>query len=135
MQILTAPHPMLALECRRDFTVTFDQIQEMFALMREHNGMGLAAPQVGIDARLFVTDWNQVFVNPEIVEHSESVSFMREGCLSMPGEFWTLGRWKWIKLSSRERFEGIQARCIQHELDHLDGVMFGGNVRGDGSDP
>lgn len=135
MQILLAPHPMLALECRRDFNVTVEQIQEMFALMRGHNGVGLAAPQVGIDARLFVTDWGQVFVNPEIIDHSETLVFGQEGCLSMPGEFWNLGRWKHIRLASGEVFTGIQARCIQHEIDHLDGVMFGGNVRGDGSDP
>lgn len=131
MQILTAPHPMLSTVCRSDFVVTFEQVAEMFSLMRKHNGVGLAAPQVGINARLFVTDWGSVFINPVIVDRSERLLFMHEGCLSVPGEFWMLGRPFWVRMGTGEVFEGLKARVILHELDHLDGVLLGGNVRGD----
>lgn len=124
MKILIAPHPMLETECRSDAVVSLDQIHEMFQLMRAHNGAGLAAPQVGIDARVFVTMWNQVFVNPEIVEQSDSLLFGREGCLSLPGEVWMLGRPRWVKLASGEVFTDFKARVICHELDHLNGILI-----------
>jgi peptide deformylase len=124
MKLLPADHPMLHQPCRKDGVVTLDQIKEMFALMRSRNAMGLAAPQVGIDARVFVTEWGQVFFGPEIVEWSKKQSMMREGCLSLPGQFWNIGRPTWIRLKSGERFEGMRARVVQHELDHLDGVLI-----------
>lgn len=124
MEILVAPNPLLNIECRSDFDVSFTQIEQMFALMRKHNGIGLAAPQVGIDARLFVTDWGQVFINPVIRRRSDKLAFAREGCLSLPGEFWVMGRWTWIEMSTGEVFEGLKARCIQHEIDHLDGMLI-----------
>ena len=64
MQLVSSDTPILRKVCRPDFTITADEISQMFLLMREKNGLGLAAPQVGIDARLFVTGWGEVFVNP-----------------------------------------------------------------------
>lgn len=124
MEILIDPHEMLHTACRRDFTVTAAQIQEMFALMRAHNGIGLAAPQVGLDARLFVTGWNQVFHDPVIVEHSPRWRWSDEGCLSLPGKTIRVSRWSWVILETGERFDGLRAAVIQHELNHLDGILI-----------
>ena len=71
MQLVTTDNPILHHVCRSDSTVSLDEIRQMFLLMREQNGLGLAAPQVGIDARLFVTHWGEIFVNPKIVQHTE----------------------------------------------------------------
>lgn len=123
-EILTDPHPMLHTVCRRDFTITRYEIEQMFALMRRHNGIGLAAPQVGIDARFFVTGWDQIFINPEIVEHSPRWQWSDEGCLSLPGKFVRVSRWSWVVMKTGERYDGLRAFVVQHEMDHLEGKLI-----------
>ncbi len=76
--------PILHTICRGFFTVTREDIEEMFALMQRYGGLGLAAPQVGINAQLFVAHWGEVFVNPVILEGVFSYP-AEEGCLSLPG--------------------------------------------------
>lgn len=113
-----------------------DLIDEMFDTMALGRGIGLAAVQVGSLIRLFVTnvkgDVPRVFVNPEIVETSvEEVPF-EEGCLSIPGVESEVIRPAGIRIQAWDRkgkpfvlrAEGLLGRVVQHELDHLNGVLF-----------
>ena len=124
---------------------TMDLIDDMFETMYEANGVGLAAPQVGILKRIFVIDCGDeegnsvpyVFINPEIIDR-EGVQVDFEGCLSVPGKSGKVPRA--LKVTVRafdenmEEFEleaeGLLARCILHENDHLDGVMYVDKVEG-----
>lgn len=124
MQILTAPHPMLQRPCRVDFTIGFDQVSDMFSRMRQHDGLGLSAPQVGIDARFFVTEWREMFSNPKIVRHADDLVLMEEGCLSIPGQWFQVLRYPWIELASGAIYSGVRAQVIQHECNHLDGILI-----------
>jgi peptide deformylase len=111
-------------------------IAKMFALMDAHKGVGLAAPQVGILARLFVvtaTDGVQrVFINPHIIAASEEMIEHEEGCLSVPGTYANIVRPKKITVQALDEqgkkftlnADGLLARAIQHENDHLNGVLF-----------
>ncbi len=105
---------------------------DMATTMYMHNGIGLAAPQVGKSIRLIVTaEWPYVLVNPEILERiGEQLSY--EGCLSSPGKFCYVRRAQEVRVkffeSSGEEhttfLKGLDAACIQHEIDHLDGILF-----------
>jgi len=108
--------------------------------MYSAKGIGLAAPQVGIQKRLLVIDLNfedqnappNVFINPEIISASATLDTYEEGCLSIPGVYLNVLRPSSIKLSYRDEMgrpkkmnaDGLMARCIQHEIDHLNGVCF-----------
>lgn len=115
-------------------------IADMFETMYDDNGVGLAAPQVGILKRLFVIDCGDgetgehrpyVFINPEILETRGEVTDT-EGCLSIPGRFAPVPRPEWVKVRALDRdmqeftleAEGLLARCICHENDHLDGILY-----------
>jgi peptide deformylase len=110
-------------------------LADMVETMHDQVGVGLAAPQVGISLRLVVMDDGKggirVLVNPEIVDRRGSVK-AEEGCLSLPGVFGEVERSEWIKVEALDAegrpiaFEarGLQARIVQHELDHLDGMLF-----------
>ncbi len=111
-----------------------DVLDEMLALMRVHGGIGLAAPQVGITQRLFVAEvegYSLCLVNPEITARSGS-DRMAEGCLSLPGIHVDVQRDRQIEVQGfdaqgrkrRHRVEGLSARVMQHEMDHLDGVLI-----------
>ncbi|MCR5606636.1 MAG: peptide deformylase [Treponema sp.] len=110
---------------------------EMFETMISANGVGLAAPQVGIAKRFFVViaddDVRRVFINPEITKTSTEVEEYDEGCLSIPGIYETIVRPKKVSITALNEFgkrfviedaEGLLARVIQHENDHLDGVLY-----------
>ena len=120
---------------------TFDQaledtVRQMFVLMREKKGVGLAAPQIGISRRFFVTeavdDRPRVFVNPEIVETSQETVNGEEGCLSLPGVWANVTRPYSVKVQAQDttgkifhlNAEGWLARIILHENDHLNGLLF-----------
>lgn len=122
LQILTLPDKRLLKVCRADFTVHVGLIGEMFRLMMENHGLGLAAPQVGIDARLFVTCWGEVFINPQYVGVGKRRP-IQEGCLSVPGRLGVRNRYTTVEINGR-RYEGMQAVVIQHETDHLDGILI-----------
>jgi len=112
-----------------------DLIDQMFVAMRKSNGVGLAAPQIGKLLRLFIIDWNDkghVFINPKIEKLSKKEVVGEEGCLSFPGLFLSVKRPAKIVVSAWDRYgkkfkikaDGIFARAIQHEFDHLEGVLF-----------
>ncbi len=111
-------------------------VAKMFETMKLGKGVGLAAPQVGLAQRLFVVqiegDTPRVFINPEIVQTSLELESFEEGCLSIPGVYADLDRPSGIRVQAwnerGRRFvleaEGFLARVIQHELDHLNGILF-----------
>jgi peptide deformylase len=113
--------------------------EEMIDFMQESDGIGLAAPQVGISKRILVTDTSpmedgeepRVFVNPTILE-SEGECTLEEGCLSIPDVREDVTRPEEILLKystttgeqRTEKFSGWMSRVLQHEIDHLDGILF-----------
>ncbi|MDR2562357.1 MAG: peptide deformylase [Prevotellaceae bacterium] len=120
-------------------------ILDMFETMYNADGVGLAAPQIGKSIRLFVIDsspmydddpnakgFKKVFINPEILEYSGEESKFREGCLSIPEIHEEVVRKSKIKIryfdsdfnEHIEEYDGIRARVIMHEYDHIEGVLF-----------
>ncbi len=148
LPILEAPHPVLKLiskpvEAFDDALKTL--IADMFETMYDAPGIGLAAIQVNVPLRVLVIDLQEkdeeseqvvrnprVFINPEILEESEELSFYNEGCLSVPDQYADVARpavikAKWQDASGKEHVEeldGLIATCLQHEMDHLNGVLF-----------
>jgi peptide deformylase len=116
-----------------------DLVADLKASLKQANGLGLSAVQIGVPLRVFIVDLSalditaetKVFINPEIIETSGSAEF-EEGCLSFPGIYQRLIRPERIKVKALDEngqefvmeAEGIAARAIQHENDHLDGVLF-----------
>ena len=143
MQIIVAPDSRLNQISKKvdiidDFiTSTLDQMLEC---MYQNNGIGLAAPQVGILKRLVVIDCSDnkdiknplKLINPEITELSKNFSEFEEGCLSLPSQYAKVIRPSKITLKytniegliCENEFSGLEATCIQHEIDHLDGKLF-----------
>lgn len=116
-------------------------IEDMLDTMYDANGVGLAAPQVGILKRIVVIDIGEgpiVMVNPEILETSGSQTG-QEGCLSLPGQAGMVTRPNYVKVRAMDEngetyeLEGTEllARAICHECDHLDGIMYVRHVEGD----
>lgn len=113
-------------------------IQEMFEVMYADNGIGLAANQIGENLSIFIADISDdqsqplVFINPEITEKSEKKQTYEEGCLSVPGIFAKVERPAKITVNALDQAgkpfslaaDGLLSQCIQHELDHLAGVLF-----------
>ncbi len=120
-------------------------ISNMFESMYNAEGVGLAAPQVGLPIRLFVVDlsplgkdeptlvgFKKAFINAKIVERSGDEELMEEGCLSIPGIHEEVYRKNYIHIQyldelgvlHDEEYSGYTARVLQHEYDHLDGVLF-----------
>jgi len=147
LRILSYPHPALRAE---NAEVTEEELEsgeissivkEMFQLMYGTEGVGLAAPQVGINKRLFVFNpsgdrkkWLEeaTMINPKIVGFSEGVECGTEGCLSLPAMSGEVQRYKWVKVEAvnlkgkkvKKKLKGWEARIFQHELDHLNGTLF-----------
>ena len=134
---------------------TYPNLQElitnMFETLKRSEGVGLAAPQVGLPIRMFIIDLDvmsddepqykgylHTFINPEILEESEEETSMEEGCLSIPGIHESVKRpeevhVKYIdeNLQPQEKWlSGFEARVFQHEFDHLDGKMFVDHLSG-----
>lgn len=121
---------------------TLQIIEDMFETMYETGGVGIAAPQVGILKRIVcmdVGDGSQyLMINPEIIELSGEQTGM-EGCLSVPGKRGQVTRANYAKVKAfNENMEeiiiegeGLLARCIQHECDHLDGILYVTKVEGE----
>jgi peptide deformylase len=125
MEILTVPNPILRKRCQSSAILKLQEIGEMIRLMQQHDGIGLAAPQVGINARMFVTAWGEFFIDPEVVEASQDLYASQEGCLSIPGSQFIVMRHKWVRLRGDKRYwQGIRAAVIQHETDHLNGILI-----------
>ena len=120
-------------------------IEDMFDTMYEANGVGLAAPQVGVLKKIFVVDVGDgenrpkpyVFINPEILER-KGVQVDFEGCLSVPGKSGKVARAEKVRVKAFDKdmnefemeAEGFLARAIQHEYDHLNGVVYVDKVEG-----
>lgn len=120
----------------------FDQalstlIDDMFETMYDARGVGLAAPQIGLNIRLSVVDCSRdksqklVLINPEIIAREGSIAY-EEGCLSVPGAYDKVKRSEKVRLKAQDRdgqfyemdADGVLAECFQHEIDHLDGKLF-----------
>ena len=116
-------------------TETQQLIDDMMQTMKEEHGVGLAAPQVGVHKRLIVCDTKrgiEAFLNPEIVKVSTRMVQSEEGCLSIPKVYGVVERHKNVKVVAYNRHGekvqvktgGLLAVIFQHEIDHLDGVLF-----------
>lgn len=143
MKILQYPHPALRVKAKPVARIDADVIaaaNEMLALMYKHEGLGLAAQQVGLDYQLLVINFKGdaaqkeqevVAINPVIVE-AKSAFKDREGCLSFPGLYQDIRRAKTVTVQyydlAGKQFEmvchDLAARVWQHEIDHLNGVLF-----------
>jgi peptide deformylase len=138
-QIRQYPDPVLRMEAR--LVEEFDDdlrrlVARMGQLMKEANGVGLAATQVGVLRRVFVFAPNEdkvaTLVNPEIVRRSDQVETEDEGCLSLQGVTVPVERALSVRIEGLDElgeevgydFEGTPARIVQHELDHLDGTLI-----------
>ena len=138
-QIRQYPDPALRMRAREVDAFDGDLarlVQRMTGLMRDANGVGLAATQVGVLRRLFVfeppEEEARVVVNPRLVDRSEEVETFDEGCLSLQGVLVPVERHLAITLEGQDatgaavrlELSGLSARVVQHELDHLDGVLM-----------
>ena len=133
--------PILTKKCRpvEKFNQrTWDLLDDMVETLADSNGVGLAAPQVGVMRRVCVIDVGDgpiEFINPEIIE-SEGEQEVQEGCLSCPGEFGIIKRPAHVKARFQDRngdfveLEGddLLAQAMCHEFDHLDGIIFKSKV-------
>ena len=115
-------------------------VREMLQTMYSENGIGLAAPQVGLNKQLLVIDCEpdepttepMVLINPEIISYGQELCKIEEGCLSVPGVYLDVIRPEAITVAFKDEngrpqkisASGLLSRCIQHEMDHLNGVMF-----------
>lgn len=146
LDIVTFPDPFLRLKAKQ--VTKFDAelqtlIENMFETMRAAPGVGLAAPQIGESVRLVVVEYTEdedenaipkkyVLINPEIVKRSEETVTDLEGCLSLPGLAGSVERHQAVTVKAKNRFgkplkieaEEWLARIFQHEIDHLDGVLY-----------
>ncbi|MDD2645650.1 MAG: peptide deformylase [Bacteroides sp.] len=135
----------VAKDITSDYPKLKELIQNMYETMDNANGVGLAAPQIGLPIRLVVVDldvlsedlpeykdFRKVFINAHILERSGDKEDMEEGCLSLPGINETVPRKNKIRIRYQDEdftehtvdIEGYLARVLQHEFDHLDGKMF-----------
>jgi peptide deformylase len=143
LPILIAPNQLLKARARAvkpaDTDLVRDLIPRMFATMYNAPGIGLAAPQISHGLRLVVVDLmpnerKQPYslINPEVVSASEELVVREEGCLSLPGQYADITRPARVKVryldetGARREIEadGLLAACLQHEIDHLDGILF-----------
>ena len=143
MPIIVAPDPRLKTKAKPVDAVDDDVrklMDDMLETMYAAHGIGLAAPQVGDSRRVIVVDVSRenedpkpmALANPHIVEISDDDRVHEEGCLSLPDHYAEVERPDWVKIRYLDRdneireimADGIMATCIQHEIDHLDGVLF-----------
>lgn len=143
LPILIAPHPTLKAHARAvaaaDTEVVRGLIPRMFATMYKAPGIGLAAPQVDMRLRVVVIDLAPkdkrepvAMINPEVVAVSDELATREEGCLSLPNQYAEITRPARVKVryldetGMRREIEAtdLMAACVQHEIDHLDGVLF-----------
>lgn len=154
LRIYVAPHPVLKTVAEPLAAVTDETrrlMDDMLDTMYATGGIGLAAPQVGVSQRVIVMDVEQsaaeddadgdaapkrvkpiCFANPEIVWTSEEMNLYEEGCLSIPGQYAVVERPKKVRVAYLDydgkeqtiEADGLLATCLQHEIDHINGVLF-----------
>ncbi len=147
LPIVAYGHPVLkakAINIEKSYPNLKELIANMYDTMHNASGVGLAAPQIGLSIRLFITDgaaysddksaakFKEVFINP-VIEHSDGAEWsFNEGCLSIPGIREDIDRQPEIRIRYRnenfeeqvKNFKGVPARIIQHEYDHIEGILF-----------
>ncbi|NBV54715.1 MAG: peptide deformylase [Proteobacteria bacterium] len=151
LPVVLHPHPVLRQKAVAVAQVD-DEIRALLANMLETlyaaHGVGLAAPQVAVGKKVVVIHSDiegepgqrvpragskpLMMVNPQIMEHSEELIDSEEGCLSIPRMYDVIQRFKWVKVAYLDEQgnprevegEGLLGRCLQHELDHLEGIVF-----------
>ena len=142
-KILIEPDPILRKKCEPIEKVNDDirnLMKDMLQTMYDAPGIGLAAVQIGVLKRLVVIDISKeekkrdplFLINPEILSKSENTSVYEEGCLSLPGQFAEIERpakclLKYVDLNGKEKklkANGLLSTCIQHEMDHVNGILF-----------
>jgi peptide deformylase len=149
-EILTTPDPVLRQRARKVRSVTKNiqtLMDDMLETMRMAPGVGLAAPQIGVSQRVIVVEFKEesedpeappkpaklyTLANPEIVRHSVETDVANEGCLSIPGYIGEVERHKSVTIKGLNQYgdpirikaKGWLARIFQHEIDHLDGVLY-----------
>lgn len=149
-EVVTPPNPTLRTRAKKVRSITQEielLIDDMIETMRSAPGIGLAAPQVDVSSRVIVIEYGEVsddpditpeppklyvVVNPEIVRKSATTIFGNEACLSIPGYFGEVERSESVTVKGERRdgkpfrikAKGWLARIFQHEIDHLDGVLF-----------
>jgi peptide deformylase len=143
IDILIAPHPALRRKTRlvrpEDATMLRSLLPRMYEAMYKAPGIGLAAPQVGQDLRFAIVDLHEneirapiTLINPEIIRVGDQLVAREEGCLSLPGQYAEVVRPERVRVrfqdldGKRQELDadGLLATCLQHEIDHLDGVLF-----------
>jgi len=152
MEILKYPSDALIRVCQPVMHVgdrLREQIAQMIKLMYAGGGFGLAAPQVGLNLRMLVMrriddpesqGGEYVLINPVIKNRTHGTTTGVEGCLSLPGEFGKVTRARRVKFTAyrpdgtliEATWGGLKARVLQHEMDHLDGIMFIDRIRESG---
>ena len=143
LPILLVPDPILKARARPVGAGEMERVRElvplMFATMYRAPGIGLAAPQVGVGLRFAVVDLMPdnkptpiALINPEVTARSQELATREEGCLSLPGQYADVTRPARVTVrytdveGARRQIEadGLLAACLQHEIDHLDGILF-----------
>ena len=141
LKVLQYPDPILSKKAEKVGKLTdkdLRAIREMIDIMYEEDGVGLAAPQVGISKRIIIVSprstrgEEQVYINPEIIHFSEQQEMGLEGCLSVPNVSCEIRRAKKITLKATnaegkpilEELHNFAARVVQHEVDHLNGILL-----------
>ena len=143
LPILIVPEPMLKARARPVTAADADRVRDLvprlFATMYRAPGIGLAAPQVGVGLRVAVVDIMPddksspiTLINPEVIARSEELATREEGCLSLPGQYADVTRPARVAVRYTDQAgakrqieaDGLLAACIQHEIDHLDGILF-----------
>ncbi|MFO1127148.1 MAG: peptide deformylase [Rhodospirillales bacterium] len=143
LSVIVAPDPRLKQSARAVGTVDPEisrLMDDMLDIMHQSNGIGLAAPQVGVLKRVIVVDISLPdeapspyrMADPEVIWRDQTLATGEEGCLSLPDQYAEVTRPAAIKVRYRDErdvvqeleADGLLAKCIQHEIDHLDGVLF-----------
>ena len=143
LPIIVAPDPRLKVTCKPVDELTPELVtlmDDMLDTMYDAPGIGLAAPQVGVQQRIIVADVSKheeernpyQMVNPEVIWSSREFFDYEEGCLSLPEQYADVSRPRQVKISYLDRdgssrlveAEDLLAVCLQHEIDHLEGVLF-----------
>ncbi|MFA6814591.1 MAG: peptide deformylase [Candidatus Pacebacteria bacterium] len=152
MKIISAPHPTLRQVANpvekfdKRLLKFIERLKKQLLLEKDPEGVGLAAPQVNKSWQIFILrnseqDQLTAFINPKITVHSQKKTLLKEnehfeGCLSVPKIYGPVPRWDWLEIAYQsinnqgkveertEKYRGFLARVIQHEYDHLQGVLF-----------
>ena len=143
LPILLVPDPILKARAKPVGAADMERVRalvpRMFATMYRAPGIGLAAPQVGVGLRFAIVDLQpddkpqpMVLINPEVIAQSEELATHEEGCLSLPGQYADVARPARVSVRYTDvdgakrqlQAESLLAACLQHEIDHLDGILF-----------